>query len=511
MKKILGFLIVFSLLFVSIPTITKASTIDDLMAQVLSLQDKILNLQNQMSALVLRATTSSIIIKPVNTEPGGDVYYISFETVSSKCNIFNDSTGGNFVGTGAINGYDSNGNPSICNFNGVNYPPGPAKPRTNTINPISVTTTITPSTLSAPTTTSTTTSTTTKNILPEITSSTSKIVPNSTISSKSSIITLPSTTFKRTLNIGMSGSDVKNLQNILIENGYLPIGKNTGYYGLLTKSAVIKFQGENNISINGKFDSITSAKFLPTYTQSKTKQYKNNTYGIQFSYNGNFTLQEQTTNLGLPDDLACPNLFRIILTDPNSPDVAFDEGSPYVKPTIEINIRKASCYPDNTTILPTGYNLNAVLLALQPLLDLNQNTYTSFLQNGFSQKMSKTMAIIIPSRGDYPNGIENPPVWVNECTVGTVGQTNNNSVYIKNTDCIMNGGVIFIPTMGGAQQYFQTKVFIPSKSRNFFVDIEAGRDFYDITGHYYISQIISSFRFNSLTSDTLKLPTNSLN
>ncbi|MFA6397879.1 MAG: peptidoglycan-binding domain-containing protein [Candidatus Paceibacterota bacterium] len=67
--KILGFLIVFSLLFVLTPTTTKASTIDDVMAQVVSLQEKILDVQNQMSALVLRSPVGTITITPTTTTP----------------------------------------------------------------------------------------------------------------------------------------------------------------------------------------------------------------------------------------------------------------------------------------------------------------------------------------------------------------------------------------------------------------------------------------------------------
>jgi PKD repeat protein len=46
----------------------------------------------------------------------------------------------------------------------------------------------------------------------------------------------------RTLTIGSTGSDVTDLQNYLIAQGYLAAGYNTGYYGYLTATAVGKVQ-----------------------------------------------------------------------------------------------------------------------------------------------------------------------------------------------------------------------------------------------------------------------------
>jgi spore germination protein YaaH len=51
----------------------------------------------------------------------------------------------------------------------------------------------------------------------------------------------------RTLVLGFSGSDVRVLQTALVEKGYLPAGKNTGYFGLLTQTAVKKFQCDHGI------------------------------------------------------------------------------------------------------------------------------------------------------------------------------------------------------------------------------------------------------------------------
>src|SRR3989344_7241885 len=52
----------------------------------------------------------------------------------------------------------------------------------------------------------------------------------------------------RSLSRGSSGSDVITLQNALINKGYLPAGKNTGYFGSLTQTAVQKFQCAQSIA-----------------------------------------------------------------------------------------------------------------------------------------------------------------------------------------------------------------------------------------------------------------------
>lgn len=58
------------------------------------------------------------------------------------------------------------------------------------------------------------------------------------------VFLVPSNVFAspRSLSLGLSGSDVTALQTILIAKGYLDQGKNTGYFGPLTQTAVQKFQ-----------------------------------------------------------------------------------------------------------------------------------------------------------------------------------------------------------------------------------------------------------------------------
>lgn len=55
----------------------------------------------------------------------------------------------------------------------------------------------------------------------------------------------------RSLSFGLSGSDVTALQNVLINKGYLTVGKTTGYFGPLTEAAVKKFQCDQNIICAG--------------------------------------------------------------------------------------------------------------------------------------------------------------------------------------------------------------------------------------------------------------------
>ncbi|MDE2188533.1 MAG: peptidoglycan-binding protein [Patescibacteria group bacterium] len=57
-----------------------------------------------------------------------------------------------------------------------------------------------------------------------------------------------SKTFTRNLTIGSRGSDVTELQNILITQGLLGASYNTGYFGSLTQTALAKYQADNDIS-----------------------------------------------------------------------------------------------------------------------------------------------------------------------------------------------------------------------------------------------------------------------
>lgn len=66
--------------------------------------------------------------------------------------------------------------------------------------------------------------------------------------------------FDRKLKVGLRGEDVKELQKILKEKGFLSTNA-TGYYGTLTKEAVKKYQKQNNLSsATGEFDTATLEK-----------------------------------------------------------------------------------------------------------------------------------------------------------------------------------------------------------------------------------------------------------
>ena len=88
--------------------------------------------------------------------------------------------------------------------------------------------------------TQTTTNTTSAN------GTTQTTTPTEQIATTTSTVTTPtsttSSTFMRDLFYGIEGIDVKELQDILISEGYLAKGKNTGYFGYLTQTALVKYQ-----------------------------------------------------------------------------------------------------------------------------------------------------------------------------------------------------------------------------------------------------------------------------
>lgn len=67
-----------------------------------------------------------------------------------------------------------------------------------------------------------------------------------------------STTFKfsKNLSTNSKNTDVKELQKILIANGFLKT-EATGYFGKLTKEALIKWQRKNNLPATGYFGEMT--------------------------------------------------------------------------------------------------------------------------------------------------------------------------------------------------------------------------------------------------------------
>lgn len=69
--------------------------------------------------------------------------------------------------------------------------------------------------------------------------------------------------FSRDIYLGMQGDDVENLQSFLQKEGFFKYGTITGYFGMITRQAVIDFQKANNIEPSvGYVGPITRGKIL---------------------------------------------------------------------------------------------------------------------------------------------------------------------------------------------------------------------------------------------------------
>src|SRR4051812_2750711 len=66
----------------------------------------------------------------------------------------------------------------------------------------------------------------------------------------------------RTLSFGISGSDVRAMQNTFITKGYLSAGKATGTFGPATLAAVKKFQCANKIVCSGSSYGVVGPKTM---------------------------------------------------------------------------------------------------------------------------------------------------------------------------------------------------------------------------------------------------------
>ncbi|MEN9647588.1 MAG: trimeric autotransporter adhesin, partial [Candidatus Parcubacteria bacterium] len=66
--------------------------------------------------------------------------------------------------------------------------------------------------------------------------------------------------FTRYLTVGSTGTDVSELQSILVSNGYLASGLPMGYFGALTKAAVMKWQAAVGLPATGYFGPMSIAK-----------------------------------------------------------------------------------------------------------------------------------------------------------------------------------------------------------------------------------------------------------
>lgn len=77
----------------------------------------------------------------------------------------------------------------------------------------------------------------------------------------------------RSLSLGVRGADVVMLQTVLEQKGLLniPSGVAKGYFGQLTRTAIIKYQKSVGLPAVGIFDSLTRAKLIPEQTTIATK------------------------------------------------------------------------------------------------------------------------------------------------------------------------------------------------------------------------------------------------
>jgi peptidoglycan hydrolase-like protein with peptidoglycan-binding domain len=73
----------------------------------------------------------------------------------------------------------------------------------------------------------------------------------------------------RDLSVGSRGEDVECLQHHLMEDGFLKIGGATGYFGAMTKAAVIEWQKKRGINASGYFGSISRASFIRAHAETK--------------------------------------------------------------------------------------------------------------------------------------------------------------------------------------------------------------------------------------------------
>ena len=100
------------------------------------------------------------------------------------------------------------------------------------------------------------------------------------VTPEESIVIKASPVFSRNLTVGDTGEDVVALQTILEQKGFLaiPPGVSKGFFGRLTRSAVAKYQVDNNISPPvGYFGPLTRASFTSKIvaTRGEAKASKN--------------------------------------------------------------------------------------------------------------------------------------------------------------------------------------------------------------------------------------------
>ena len=76
-----------------------------------------------------------------------------------------------------------------------------------------------------------------------------------------------------TLRLGSRGSEVTTLQEKLLDLGYLDYSGSTGYYGTLTQTAVIRFQQNNGLTVDGIAGSKTQSALYASTAKRMILRY----------------------------------------------------------------------------------------------------------------------------------------------------------------------------------------------------------------------------------------------
>jgi peptidoglycan hydrolase-like protein with peptidoglycan-binding domain len=76
------------------------------------------------------------------------------------------------------------------------------------------------------------------------------LLSSAAVISSTTIVPVSCYPFNRSLSVGTSGSDVTALQNYLTAQGYFNVAA-TGYFGVITKAAVGRWQAQNSVAVLG--------------------------------------------------------------------------------------------------------------------------------------------------------------------------------------------------------------------------------------------------------------------
>ncbi|RQW18845.1 hypothetical protein EH196_17965 [Bacillus sp. C1-1] len=107
----------------------------------------------------------------------------------------------------------------------------------------------------------------------------------------------------QTLKQGMSHQDVTELQNILKEKGFFTYHKATGYFGTYTRDAVLDYQKENNLRVDGiagpeTFGSLLGKESTTKVEKKETTTTQSNLLRIGSRGNDVTNLQDELRSLG---------------------------------------------------------------------------------------------------------------------------------------------------------------------------------------------------------------------